>query len=143
MASLPCAVSSNKKRRSALVARDFWMQGECSVLGCEAVTSLTSGVKSQATVCLPADVVHRRKRISPFAALACNGEVGAWLCHTDNWRHPAPPPSVALTHWEGTRLKYFAWVQISQCSQQPQVNSYRVLQSGFSGSSIKSNRFRN
>lgn len=74
----------------------FWMQGKASVLGCEAVTSLTSNVKPQATVYFLADVVHRRKWISPFAALACDGEVGAWLCYAENWYHPAPRPSIAL-----------------------------------------------
>ena len=72
------------------------MWGKPSVLGCEAVTSLTSSVKSQATVYFLADVVHRRKWISPFAALTCDGEVGAWLCYTENWCHPALRPSIAL-----------------------------------------------
>lgn len=55
------------------------MRGKPSVLGCEAVTSLTSSVKSWAATYSLADVVHRRKWISPFAASTCDGEVGAWL----------------------------------------------------------------
>lgn len=72
------------------------MRGEPTVLGCEAVTSLTSSVKSQATMYFLADVVHRRKWISPFAALTRDSEVRVWLCYTENWRHPALRPSTAL-----------------------------------------------
>ena len=91
------------------------MRGKASVLGCEAVTSLTSNVKSQATVHFLADVVHRRKWVSPFAALTLpplppwfilfgDGEVGAWLCYTENWCHPALRPSIALAFLRGSTL---------------------------------------
>lgn len=74
------------------------MRGKASVLGCEAATSLTSNVKSQATVYFLADVVHRSvgqqlgvglrsagprpppSRPSPSAIQIHTGTASLWAC---------------------------------------------------------------
>lgn len=107
---------------------NFGFQDKASVLGCDHLQCKITGCHV-----IPGCAVHRRKWISPLAALARakRGECGFVTLRASVTLHPA------IRVWRG-KLGML-WMEISQLSQLPQRNSHHVLQAG---SSIKANPFR-